>query len=154
VETPKGSCQKYAYDKRSGLFKLKKILPVGMVFPFDFGLIPDTAGEDKDPLDALILSEFSSFPGCILECRLIGAILAIQAEDDKKIRNDRFFFVPLLSKQFSAIEEMSELPKKHRKEMEEFFVQYNRVEGKEFMVEDVIDSKKAFKLISNQHEPA
>lgn len=76
VETPKGNAQKYDYDAESKWFKLKKILPAGMVFPFDFGFIPVTKGGDGDPLDIIIISEFKSFPGCAMECRIIGAITA------------------------------------------------------------------------------
>ena len=95
IETPRGSSQKYDYDPESKFFRLKKILPGGMVFPYDFGFIPDTKGEDGDPLDILIISEFNSFPGCIITCRIIGGIKATQLERDKKepVRNDRFMAV-------------------------------------------------------------
>lgn len=63
VETPKGSAQKYDYDPKSRFFKMSKILPSGMVFPYDFGFVPDTKGEDGDPLDMIVISEFNSFPG-------------------------------------------------------------------------------------------
>ncbi|HMG83849.1 MAG TPA: inorganic diphosphatase [Ferruginibacter sp.] len=87
IETPKGSAQKYDYDKKTGFFKLEKILPAGMVFPYDFGFIPDTKGEDGDPLDVLVFSEFCSFPGCMIECRLIGGIKAEQSKEaDSKIK--------------------------------------------------------------------
>jgi inorganic pyrophosphatase len=56
-------------DDHTGYFKLSKVLPAGMNFPFDFGFIPHTKGEDKDPLDAVIISEFQSFPGAVVECR-------------------------------------------------------------------------------------
>src|SRR5215831_16272445 len=92
IETPKRSSEKYAFDKKSGHFKLNKILPTGMMFPFDFGFIPDTKGGDGDPLDALVFSEFKSFPGCMLECRPIGAIIAEEISKKEKVRNDRFLF--------------------------------------------------------------
>jgi inorganic pyrophosphatase len=148
IETPKGSAEKYAYEEASGHFRLKKIMPVGMMFPFDFGLIPDTKGEDGDPLDALVISEFASFPGCVVECRVIGAMLAEQKEKGKVVRNDRFFFVPVLSKQFSAVESLKDLPEEHRKQTQNFFVQYNKAEGKEFEIIKVIDAAKAYKLIN------
>jgi inorganic pyrophosphatase len=58
VETPKGSTEKYAYDKKTGFFELKKILPSGMIFPFDFGFIPDTKGDDGDHLIFLSCPNF------------------------------------------------------------------------------------------------
>ncbi|QEM11306.1 inorganic diphosphatase [Mucilaginibacter rubeus] len=66
VETPKGSGHKYDYDTATKQFKLKKLLPAGMVFPFDFGFIPNTVGGDGDPLDVLVISEISTFPGCVI----------------------------------------------------------------------------------------
>src|ERR1700743_668040 len=91
IETPKGSVQKYDYDDKTHFFKMSKILPSGMVFPYDFGFIPDTKGEDGDPLDVIVISEFNSFPGVMIKCRVIGGIKAKQSEEDgKMIRNDRF----------------------------------------------------------------
>lgn len=152
IETPKGRSEKFDYDQASGRFKLKKILPSGMVFPFDFGFIPGTKGEDGDPLDALVISEFASFPGCVIECRLIGALLATQAENNKMVRNDRFFFVPVLSKQFSKVTSIEDLSKQQRKEMGMFFTQYNKAEGKEFNVIKIVNPEKALKLITKQYE--
>jgi inorganic pyrophosphatase len=148
IETPRGSAQKYALDKEAGLFKLKKIMPRGMVFPFDFGYIPDTTGEDGDPLDAMIISEFSSFPGCMIECRPIGVLEAEQKSKKEKVRNDRYFFIPVLSKQFEHIESLKDIPKDQMKEIEEFFIQYNKIEGKEFRVLGIESPKSAIKLLS------
>ncbi|MEJ7588557.1 MAG: inorganic diphosphatase, partial [Ferruginibacter sp.] len=80
IETPKGSAQKYTYDSTTKFFRLTKILPAGMVFPYDFGFIPETMGEDGDPLDSMIISEFPSFTGCMISCRVIGGIKATQSE--------------------------------------------------------------------------
>src|SRR5690348_5029710 len=110
VETPKGSTCKYDYDPDMRLFKLKKILPAGMVFPFDFGFIPGTKGEDGDPLDAIIISELKTFPGCIMECRITGGITAKQTEKGKTVRNDRFIAIPEVSQLFSNIQELKDLP--------------------------------------------
>lgn len=148
IETPRGSTQKYALDKESGLFKLKKIMPTGMIFPFDFGYIPGTIGEDGDPLDAMILSEFASFPGCMIECRPIGVMEAEQKSKKEKVRNDRYFFIPVLSKQFEHIESLKDIPESQMKEIEEFFIQYNKIEGKEFRVLGIESPKSAIKLLS------
>ncbi len=67
IETPKGSRQKYSFDKDTKLFRLKKVLAPGLVFPFDFGFIPGTKGEDGDPLDMMVISEYQGFPGCIMD---------------------------------------------------------------------------------------
>jgi inorganic pyrophosphatase len=70
IESPKGSRIKYKFDNEYRLFRLHKILPAALVFPFDFGFIPGTTGEDGDPIDVMVLSEFQGFPGCLLDCRL------------------------------------------------------------------------------------
>jgi inorganic pyrophosphatase len=78
VETPRGDRNKYKLDEQTGRFKLSKVMPEGMVFPFDFGYFPETKGEDGDPLDVLVLSDEPTSPGCLIDCRLIGVMLARQ----------------------------------------------------------------------------
>jgi inorganic pyrophosphatase len=150
IETPKGSAQKYDYDPGSHFFKLKKILPSGMVFPYDFGFIPDTKGEDGDPLDVIVISEFCSFPGIMIKCRIIGGIKAEQSEEagkKKMIRNDRFLAIPKCSNIFEKIKTTNDLPENILNELEQFFVDYNRIEGKEFKAMKKMDAKEAKSLI-------
>ena len=147
VETPKGSAQKYDYDPKNKWFKLKKIMPAGMVFPFDFGFIPDTKGEDGDPLDIIIISELKSFPGCVMDCRIIGAITAEQTEKGKTVRNDRFLSIPEASHLFEGVKELEDLPDDVLDQLETFFINYNEVEGKKFKPLKRMDAQKALKLI-------
>src|SRR5947209_380551 len=72
IETPKGSRNKFAFNEEERVFELKKVLPSGMVFPYDFGFLPSTKAEDGDPLDVLVLMDEPAFPGCVLACRVIG----------------------------------------------------------------------------------
>lgn len=150
IETPKGSAQKYDYDPDIHFFRLKKILPAGMVFPYDFGFIPHTKGEDGDPLDVIVISEFCSFPGIIVKCRIVGAIKAEQTAKkgkDKMIRNDRFIAVPSCSSIFENVKSIHDLPKNIMHQLEEFFVDYNKLEGKEFRALKQLDARDAKKLI-------
>src|SRR5437016_13619777 len=71
IETPKGSRNKYKFEPKLCSFVLSKVLPDGMVFPFDFGFIPSTSAEDGDPLDVLLLMDDPAFPGCVIESELI-----------------------------------------------------------------------------------
>src|SRR5437868_13907131 len=82
IETPKGSRNKYAFDPKERVFELKKVLPAGMAFPYDFGFVPSTIGGDGDPVDVLVLMDEPAFPGCKLTCRVIGVIQGEQG--DKK----------------------------------------------------------------------
>ena len=147
VETPKGSNAKYNYDALHSGFRLKKLLPAGMVFPFDFGFIPGTKGEDGAPLDVMVISEIKSFPGCIIDCRLIGAITANQMADGITVRNDRFFAIPLASVLFAGIHSIKDLPRDLIMQVESFFINYNNLEGKIFKPIKHISSQQALKLI-------
>jgi inorganic pyrophosphatase len=155
IETPKGSTQKYNYDPDSHFFKLKKILPSGMVFPYDFGFVPGTKGEDGDPLDVILISEFYSFPGCMIECRIIGGLKALQSKEagkKEKIRNDRYLAIPMQSVIFENIKSIDDLPKRIIKELEEFFINYNKVQEKEFEVMEKMSPEKSWKLIKSGRE--
>ena len=147
VETPKGSAQKYNYDPKNKWFKLKKIMPAGMVFPFDFGFIPRTKGEDGDPLDIILISELHSFPGCVMDCRIIGAITAEQTEKGKTVRNDRFLAIPEVSQLFEEVKSIEDLPEDIIKQIETFFINYNELADKNFNPLKRINAKKALKLI-------
>ena len=94
VETPRGSRNKYKFDERTGRMKLSKVMPEGMVFPYDFGFFPEPRGEDGDPLDVLILCDEPTFPGCQIDSRPVGAILANQrSAGQKEMKNDRLIAV-------------------------------------------------------------
>jgi inorganic pyrophosphatase len=147
IETPRDSREKYNYDPEKGIYYFKKALPLGMIFPHDFGFIPQTKGEDGDPLDAMVISEFKTFPGCRMECKLIGALTAQQSEEGKMIRNDRFFFTPKLTVTYQHIETISDLPKQFISELIDFFVAYNKAGKKEFEPLELIKPKKAWELI-------
>ena len=149
IETPKGSAQKYDYDPESHFFRMSKILPSGMVFPYDFGFIPKTKGGDGDPLDVIVISEFNSFPGIMMKCRIIGGIKAEQSEKKGKkvIRNDRFLAIPKCSNIFEKVESMHDLPDRIMDQLEEFFADYNKLEGKKFKALEKMGPKEAQRLI-------
>jgi inorganic pyrophosphatase len=147
VETPKGSTQKYDYDEKLHGYFLAKIMPTGMIFPYDFGFIPNTKGSDGDPLDVIVISEFHSFPGCIVECRIIGGIIAEQQSKKGMIRNDRFIAVPQLSLVYSEIDDIGDLPVKLVTELQDFFVNYNRIEQREFKPLGTVNAADAKKMI-------
>lgn len=110
IETPKGSAQKYDFDPQAHFFELSKILPSGMVFPYDFGFIPGTKG-------------------------------------GKTIRNDRFLAIPKCSYIFQNVEAMHDLPRNIMDDLEGFFVNYNKLEGKKFKILSKMDPKEANRLI-------
>src|ERR1700712_1601399 len=88
IETPRGCQNKFNFDPDMGVFTLGKTLPMGTVFPFDFGFIPQTLGEDGDPLDVLVIMGEPVYPGCLVHTRLLGVLQARQEDKKgKKIRN-------------------------------------------------------------------
>ncbi len=151
IETPRGSQNKFAYDEEVKTFRLKKTLPLGTVFPFDFGFIPETKGADGDPLDILIIMEEPVFPGCLIQTRLLGILEAEQKEKDgKKMRNDRLVGVSECSVLFKGIKRIDDLNKSMVKEIENFFIDYNKHEGKKFKPLGWKGRKKALAAIMGQ----
>jgi len=148
IETPKGSSEKYKYDEALRLFRLHKTLPAGLVFPFDFGFIPGTQGDDGDPLDVLVISEFRGFPGCIMDCRIIGCIEAEQFQEGTKLRNDRFLAVPEQSRVFENAISIEDIPFTLITEIESFFVNYMHGEGKEFHLLGNLNASQAISLLN------
>jgi len=148
IETPKGSQEKFDYDPAQRLFTLTKVLPSGMVFPFDFGFLPGTVGDDGDPLDVMVISELQTFTSCMVECRIIGVITAIQTErNGEKMRNDRFIAIPQVSLVYSSVNEIKDLPTALLEQIEKFFINYNEQAGKSFKILEYATAKKAAALI-------
>lgn len=127
IETPKGSRNKYAYDENTDMIKLKKALPAGMVFPFDFGFIPFTIAEDGDPMDILVLTDSPTFPGCLVEAKVLGIVKVEQEKKGEKVRNDRVIAVQTDSRMYSSAKNLNDLPEGLIKEIVNFFASYNNV---------------------------
>ena len=147
IETPKGSRNKYEFDEKKELFKLSGILPLGESFPFDFGFIPQTLGEDGDPLDVLLLMDEAAFPGCLVESRLIGVIEANQTEDGETVRNDRLIAVASKSLLYDSVKSIKDLDENLIEQIKHFFVSYNEAKGKKFEPLGEFGAVKAKKLI-------
>ena len=146
IETPKGSRIKYAYDEDTGLFLVKRALPEGMMFPFNFGFIPSTVADDGDPLDILVFNEGPLVTGCLVKARLLGVMKAEQTENGKSLRNDRLLAQAIPKESPCELEDI-DLTKKLMEEIEYFFVSYNRIDGKKFKVLGQSGRKKARKLV-------
>lgn len=135
IDTPQRSRNKFKHDSQTGAYTLSKILPEGMNFPYDFGFIPQTKSEDGDPIDVLVLIEEPTFPGCVVECRLIGVIEAEQRKGkEKPTRNDRLVGVAHASSLFADVTEIGQVRPTVLKDIEAFFVNYDRLRGIDFKV--------------------
>src|SRR6266853_1315192 len=149
IETPKGSRNKYDFDSEEKVFRLKKVLPAGMTFPYDFGFVPRTLADDGDPVDVLVLMDEPAFPGCVLKCRLIGIIEGEQGDKKEKERNDRVVGVEQDNHSFADIKHINDLGKQFLHELEEFFVNYHELSGKQYRVIDVRGPGQARKRIED-----
>jgi inorganic pyrophosphatase len=152
VETPKGSRNKFAFDPDQGIFALKKVLPAGMVFPYDFGFLPQTIADDGDPIDVLLLMDEPAFTGCAVRAVLIGVIEGEQVDGKKKVRNDRLLAVAEANHMYSNIRKLADLPKKFLDELQDFFVNYHNLEGKKYKLLGCKGTDKALDLIKKAHK--
>ena len=149
IETPKGSRNKFAFDADERIFELKKVLPAGMMFPYDFGFVPSTKADDGDPVDVLVLMDEPAFPGCVLTCRLIGVIEGEQGDKKDKERNDRIIAVEKDAHSWADIKTIDDLGKEFCRELEEFFVNYHKLSGEAYRVLGVKGPGQARKLVKS-----
>jgi inorganic pyrophosphatase len=149
IETPKGSHNKFAFDAEQHVFHLKKVLPAGMAFPYDFGFVPSTLAEDGDPVDVLVLMDEPAFPGCVLSCRPVGVIEGEQKSKEGKHRNGRILAVEKSAHSFAQVKTVEDLGKQFQLELEEFFVNYHRLESGEYRVLAMKGPNQVRKLVRN-----
>ena len=149
IETPKGSRNKFAFAAEEHIFELKKVLPAGMTFPYDFGFVPSTKADDGDPVDVLVLMDEPAFPGCMLMCRPIGVIEGEQGDKKDKERNDRIIAIEQDAHSWADIKTINDLGKEFCRELEEFFVNYHKLSGKEYRVLGVKGPSQARKLVKS-----
>lgn len=149
IETPKGSRNKFAFNPDERVFELKKVLPSGMTFPYDFGFVPSTKADDGDPVDVLVLMDEPAFPGCTLTCRPIGVIEGEQGDKKKTVRNDRIIAVEQDAHSWADIKTVDDLGKQFAKELEEFFVNYHKLSGQQYRVLDLKGPGQVRKLVKS-----
>jgi inorganic pyrophosphatase len=147
IDTPKGSRNKYKYDEALGLFRLSRVLPAGMSFPYDFGSVPRTRAEDGDALDVLVLADAPTFPGCLVTVELLGVLRARQKEKGKTLRNDRLIAIVETPVNAPQIHDINELDADRLRDIEHFFISYNRAQGREFVPEGRLGHAAAERIL-------
>jgi inorganic pyrophosphatase len=126
VEIPKNSTNKYEYDKQLGLFRLDRALYSPVHYPGDYGFVPGTLEEDRDPIDILALTDEPAFPGCLIEVRPLGVLEMVDREEaDLKV-----LAVPVGDPRFEQLEDIRDVAPHVRKEIEHFFNIYKQLEKK------------------------
>lgn len=137
VESPRGAGVKLKYDEQSHTMGVSRPLPMGTLFPFDWGFVPSTQGPDGDPVDAIVIWDVSTYPGVVIECRAAGLIQIEQNRSNgvrkNRIRNDRVLAVPTDDSR-SVFGRRLALDRRIREEIANFLVAVTALEGKDITV--------------------
>ncbi len=148
IEIPKGSRNKYEYDKEKRVLRFDRMLFSAVHYPSDYGFIPDTLAQDGDPLDALVLVWEPTFPGCLIEARPVGLFKMW----DEKGPDEKILCVPVSDPLWNYIESLADVPPHLLKEIAHFFAIYKDLEEKKTGVEGWEDCEAALKVIrESQH---
>jgi len=145
VEIPKGSRNKYEYDKEKGIIKFDRTLFSAVHYPCDYGFITDTLAKDGDPLDALVLVWEPTFPGCLIEAKPVGAFKMW----DEKGPDEKVLCVPIRDPVWNFVETLEDVPPHLLKEIEHFFSIYKELEEKITGVEGWVDKAQALEIIKD-----
>ena len=146
IENPKGSSNKYELDKESGRIMLDRALYSSVYWPFEYGFIENTLSEDGDPLDAVVLVNEPTFPGCVIPCKIIGML---DMEDESGI-DYKVIAVPddKIDPRFKHINSIDDLTEHQKKELQEFFEIYKRLEPNKWVkVAGFASKEKAEEII-------
>jgi len=144
VEIPKNSQNKYEYEKETGTFHLDRVLYSPFHYPGDYGFVPNTLAKDGDPLDALVLVNIPTFPGCVIKARPIGVLHMVDDGDE----DNKILCVPLKDPRMKEYQNIEDLNKHVLEEIGHFFQVYKELEGKKVEIkgwEGVESAKKIIK---------
>ncbi len=148
IEVSKGSKVKYEIDKDTGLLAVDRILYSSVVYPENYGFIPQTLADDDDPLDVIVLMQEPVLPMSIVEVRAIGLLPMVdEGENDENI-----ICVHVEDPQYEAFTDINEFPQHRLKEMRQFFMEYKNLEDKEVEVGEIQGPQEAKKYIQHAIE--
>jgi inorganic pyrophosphatase len=143
IEIPRGSRAKYEIDKVSGLIKLDRVIYASMYYPLNYGFIPQTMGEDQDPLDIVVLTQVSVVPLCLIPARVIGVMQMV----DRGEADDKIIAVAEEDPSVNKISDIGDLPDYLRAELTHFFENYKTLENKKVVIDQFLPKEKAYNII-------
>ncbi len=143
IEIPKGTRAKYELDKESGMLILDRVLFSSVYYPANYGFIPQTYCDDKDPLDILIICQIDIEPLCIVPAKVIGVMRMLDSGE----ADDKIISVAAGDPSVSHYNDISELPPHFISELKSFFEDYKKLENKVSVVEDFLSRNVATKII-------
>lgn len=144
IEIPSGCKNKYEMDKDTGMLKLDRVLYTSTHYPANYGFIPRTYADDKDPLDVLVLCQETIVPMTLVECYPIGVIKMI---DDDSL-DEKIIAIPINDPAYTDYTDISQLPAHTFDEIKHFFRVYKSLEGKETVVNEVLGPDAAKEIIA------
>ncbi len=148
IEIPKGVRGKYELDKESGLLRLDRVLYSSVYYPHNYGFIPQTFCDDKDPLDILILSQIEVVPLCIVPAKIIGVMRML----DNGEADDKLIAVAAGDPSVNHYNDITEIPPHLKSETMSFFEDYTKLENKAVVVEDFGDKATAMEILNDSFE--
>ncbi len=143
IEIPKNTRAKYELDKETGLLKMDRVLYSAMYYPANYGFIPQTYCDDKDPLDILVLSQANIVPMCLVDAKVIGVMRMLDGGE----LDDKIIAVASEDMSVNHINDISQLPGHFFKELKNFFEDYKKLEDKKVLVEDFQNAQVAKEVI-------
>ena len=143
IEISQGSRAKYEIDKTTGLLKLDRVIYSSFHYPVNYGFIPQTYCDDKDPLDILVLSSVEAVPLCLIDAKVIGVMRMV----DNNEQDDKIIAVAKNDKSVNHIEELEDLPQHTMDQIKRFFEDYKKLENKIVKVEKFLGRQDAYKII-------
>jgi inorganic pyrophosphatase len=149
IEIPRGSQNKYEYDHENHTIMLDRHLIVSMVYPAEYGFVPDTLGGDGDPLDVLVLTEFPTFPGCLIKTKILGMCNMT----DENGEDAKLIGVPSYDPKWKSATDIGDVPKDVLDRISQFFTVYKDLdEGKWMKVENWVGRDEAWKELELSRE--
>lgn len=145
IEIPQGSRCKYEIDKKTGLLKLDRVIYSSFHYPVNYGFIPKTLGEDKDPLDILVMCSESIQPLCLVEATVIGNMQMIDSGE----KDDKIIAVASKDPSVNHITDINELPAHFFAVLKNYFEQYKVLENKIVEIDNFQDKETAYKVIED-----